>query len=175
MSATVQVDRNSGRSRGFGYVHFATSEAVEAALAMNGKEIDGRAVNIDKSAPRNQNTARENRAKTFGDKQSPPSNILFVGNVSFNVSEDQVWEAFCEHGDVKSVRLPTDRDSGRPKGYGYVEFSDIDSAKKAYSAMQGHEIDGRTLRLDFSNPRDNSGGGRGGFSGGRGGGRVSYH
>ena len=171
VSATVQVDRNSGRSRGFGYVHFTTSEAVEAALAMNGKEIDGRAVNIDKSTPRNQNAARENRANTFGDKQSPPSSVLFVGNLSFNVSEDQVWEAFSEHGDVKSVRLPTDRDSGRPKGFGYVEFSDIDSAKKAHSAMQGQDIDGRTLRLDFSQPRDNGGGG---FGGGRGGGRVSH-
>lgn len=174
VSATVQVDRNSGRSRGFGYVHFATSEAVEAAIAMNGKEIDGRAVNIDKSTPRNQSAARENRANTFGDKQSPPSSVLFVGNLSFNVSEDQVWEAFSEHGDVKSVRLPTDRDSGRPKGFGYVEFSDIDSAKKAHSSMQGQDIDGRTLRLDFSQPRDNSGGDRGGFGGGRGGGRVSH-
>jgi nucleolin len=175
VSATVQVDRNSGRSRGFGYVHFTTTEAVEAALLMNGKEVDGRAVNIDKSLPRNQSTARENRANTFGDKQSPPSAVLFVGNLSFNLGEDQLWEAFGEHGDIKSVRVPTDRESGRPKGFAYVEFSDVDTAKKAHEAMSGQELDGRSLRLDFSQPRDNSGGG--GFGGGRGGfggGRVSF-
>jgi nucleolin len=175
VSATVQVDRNSGRSRGFGYVHFTTTEAVEAALLMNGKEIDGRAVNIDKSLPRNQSTARENRANTFGDKQSPPSAVLFVGNLSFNLGEDQLWEAFGEHGDIKSVRVPTDRESGRPKGFAYVEFSDVDTAKKAHAAMSGQELDGRSLRLDFSQPRDNSGGG--GFGGGRGGfggGLVSF-
>jgi len=171
VSATVQVDRDSGRSRGFGYVHFATTEAVEAALLMNGKEIEGRAVNIDKSLPRNPNTAREKRAKTFGDNQSPPSAVLFVGNLSFNLGEDQLWETFGEHGDVKSVRVPTDRESGRPKGFAYVEFSDVESAKKAHGTLQGYEMDGRTLRLDFSQPRDNSGGDRGGFGGGRGGGR----
>lgn len=172
VSANVQVDRNSGRSRGFGYVHFATVEAVEAALLLNGKEIDGRAVNIDKSLPRNSNTARENRANTFGDTQSPPSTVLFVGNLSWNLGEDQLWEAFGEHGDIKSVRVPTDRESGRPKGFAYVEFSDVDTAKKAHAAMSGQELDGRVLRLDFSKPRDGAGagGGRGGF----GGGRVSY-
>lgn len=170
VSATVQVDRQTGRSRGFGYVHFATAEAVEAAIAMNGKEIEGRAVNIDKSTPRNPAAARENRASTFGDKQSPPSAVLFVGNLSFNLGEDQLWETFGEHGDVKSVRVPTDRESGRPKGFAYVEYSDVESAKKAHSALSGHEMDGRALRLDFSQPRDDSGGGRGGFGGGRGGG-----
>lgn len=171
VSATVQVDRETGRSRGFGYVHFQTAEAVEAALLMNGKEIEGRAVNIDKSLPRNQNAAREKRAKTFGDTQSPPSSVLFVGNLSFNVGENQLWETFGEHGDIKSVRVPTDRDSGRPKGFAYVEFSDIESAKKAHGSLQGYELDGRSFRLDFSQPRDSSGGDRGGFGGGRGGGR----
>lgn len=176
-SATVQVDRQTGRSRGFGYVHFATAEAVEAALAMNGKEIEGRAVNIDKSTPRNPAVARENRASTFGDKPSPASAVLFVGNLSFNAGEDQLWETFGEHGDVKSVRVPTDRESGRPKGFAYVEYSDIESAKKAHTALAGYELDGRSLRLDFSQPRDDSaprggfGGGRGGDRGGRGGGR----
>jgi len=143
---------------------------------MNGKEIEGRAVNIDKSLPRNPNTAREKRAKTFGDAPSPPSAVLFVGNLSFNLGEDQLWETFGEHGDVKSVRVPTDRDSGRPKGFAYVEFSDVESAKKAHGALQGREMDGRMVRLDFSQPRDSSGGDRGGFGGGRGGargGRVS--
>ncbi|KAG0695446.1 hypothetical protein DFH29DRAFT_266860 [Suillus ampliporus] len=173
VSAQVQTDRATGKSRGFGYVHFASADAVEKALEMNGKEIDGRPVNIDKSTPPDKNAVRENRAKSFGDTRSPASSVLFVGNLSFGVNEDQLWEVFGEHGDVKSVRVPTDRETGRPKGFAYVEFSALEAAKTAHGQLQGYELDGRSLRLDFSQPRDSAGGGgrgggRGGFDRGRG-------
>ncbi|KIK95448.1 hypothetical protein PAXRUDRAFT_11433 [Paxillus rubicundulus Ve08.2h10] len=167
-SAHVQMDRNTGRSRGFGHVHFKSADAVEKALAMNGKEIDGRAVNIDKSTPPDKRVASEKRAQAFGDAPSSPSTVLFVGNLSFGVNEDTLWETFGEHGDVKSVRVPTDRESGKPKGFAYVEFSNIEAAQKAHEALHGFELDGRSLRLDFSQPRDGAGG-RGGGQGGRGG------
>ncbi|KAG2344975.1 RNA-binding domain-containing protein [Suillus weaverae] len=166
VSAQVQTDRATGKSRGFGYVHFTSADAVEKALEMNGKEIDGRPVNIDKSTPPDKSAVRENRAKSFGDTQSPASNVLFVGNLSFGVNEDQLWEVFGEHGDVKSVRVPTDRESGRPKGFAYVEFSALEAAQTAHGQLQGYELDGRSLRLDYSQPRDNAGGGRGGGRGG---------
>lgn len=172
VSARVQMDRNTGKSRGFGFVEFKSTEAVEAAVAVSGqKEIDGRAVNIDKTAARQHNP--EKRAKAFGDSPSAPSTTLFVGNVSFQTTEDGLWEIFAEFGDIKSIRLPTERDSGRPKGFGYVEFTDIETAKKAYEGAQGKEVDGRNLRLDYSTPRGEGGGGgfggRGGGRGGRGG------
>ncbi|KIM20731.1 hypothetical protein M408DRAFT_55298, partial [Serendipita vermifera MAFF 305830] len=171
--ASVQMDRQSGKSRGFGYVTFSTSAAAAKAVKeMNGKEIDGRAVNVDLATPKAPNPA--GRAKVFGDTVSPESKVLFVGNVSFSATEDMLWEAFGEHGDVVSVRLPTDRDSGQMKGYGYVEFTDVAGAKKAYENLTGYEIGGRNIRLDYSQPRDNDGGGgggRGGFGGRGGGGR----
>ncbi|KAG2069990.1 RNA-binding domain-containing protein [Suillus decipiens] len=166
VSAQVQTDRATGKSRGFGYVHFTSADAVEKALQMNGKDIDGRPVNIDKSTPPDKTAVRENRAKSFGDTPSPVSSVLFVGNLSFGVNEDQLWEVFGEHGDVKSVRVPTDRESGRPKGFAYVEFSALEAAQAAYGQLQGYELDGRSLRLDYSQPRDNAGGGRGGGRGG---------
>lgn len=160
VSATVATDRNTGKSRGFGYVHFATADAVENALEMMGKEIDGRAINVDRSAPQDKAQGRENRAKAFGDATSPPSATLFIGNLSFNTTEDGVWSFFNDYG-VKSVRLPTDRETGRPKGFGYVEFEDVEGAKNAFEASKGAEIDGRSIRLDFSQPRDGPGGGGG--------------
>ena len=180
VSARVQTDRNTGKSRGFGFVEFATVEGANAAVAQNGtKEIDGRTLKIDKTQPKpaggQQHGSPDKRAKAFGDVQSPPSATLFVGNVSWNTSEDGLWGVFGDYGDVKSVRLPTDRDTGKPKGFGYVEFSDIEGAKKAFEALKGYDLDGRQLRLDFSTPKDNNGGGggrgggRGGFGGGRGG------
>lgn len=169
VSARVQMDRNTGKSRGFAYVTFATAEAVTAALALNGKEIDGRPVNIDKSVEKDPDTARQNRAKTFGDSQSPPSASIFVGNLSFAATEDELWEKFSEFGDVKGVRIPTDRDTGRPKGFAYVEFTDVEASKKAVEGLAGAEIGGRAIRLDFSQPRDSSFGGRDSGFGGRGG------
>ncbi|KAL5527026.1 hypothetical protein ACEPAG_5817 [Sanghuangporus baumii] len=142
VSARVQVDRNTGKSRGFGFVDFATVEGANAAVALNGtKEIDGRMVKLDKSSTKSRDP--EKRAKAFGDVPSEPSTVLFVGNVSFNTTEDGLWEIFSEYGEVKSVRLPTDRDSQRPKGFGYVEFVDIESSKKAYEGawVEGSEVE----------------------------------
>lgn len=169
-TARVQLDRQSGRSRGFGYVEFESHElAVKAMDQFAGKEIDGRPVRVDLSVPRAPNP--EKRAKSFGDQRSDPSNTLFIGNLSFNTNEDRVWEFFGEFGSVESVRVPTDRETGAPKGFGYVSFADVDTAKAAIDGAAGSELDGRVIRLDFSTPKDRQGGaprGRGGF-GGRGG------
>jgi nucleolin len=172
-SARVQLDRNTGKSRGFGYVTFATTEAVDAAISLSGtKEIDGRTLNLDKSTENGAN--KEKRAQAFGDVRSAPSKVLFVGNLSWSTVEDTLWDAFSEYGEVTSVRIPTDRESGKPKGYGYIEFGAVESAQKAITAMNGKDLDGRQIRLDFTQPRDTSdagrgrGRGRGGFDGGRG-------
>ncbi|KAM6495746.1 hypothetical protein JOM56_008452 [Amanita muscaria] len=170
VSANVQVDRNTGKSRGFGFVNFTTAEAAEKALTMNGQEIDGRPVNVDLSAEVDKSQAKEKRAKAFGDTTSPPSTTLFVGNLSFNTTEDAVW-TFFDNYSVKSVRLPTERETGRMKGFGYVEFEDVESAKKALEESKDAEIDGRSIRLDFSQPRDGPGGG-GRFDRGGGGGHF---
>lgn len=175
VSARVQMDRNTGKSRGFGFVEFATAEGANAAAKLNGsKEIDGRTVKIDKTQPKAAAASPDKRAKVFGDVQSPPTSTLFVGNISWNTTEDDLWGVFGDYGDVKSVRLPTDRESGKPKGFGYVEFSDVESAKKAMEALKGYDLDGRQLRLDFSTPKDNNGGGGGRGGGGRGGGRGGF-
>jgi len=173
VSARVQMDRQSGRSRGFGYVEFATAAEAQSALEKcQGMEIDGRAVKLDLSAPRQPNPTA--RAKQFGDVPGEPSPTLFVGNISWNTTEDMLWEHFGQFGEVSSVRVPTDRESGKPKGFGYVEYADVESAKKGFEGASGSEIDGRYIRLDYSQPRDASGGGGGGRGrGGDRGGRVS--
>ena len=168
--ATVQMDRQSGRSRGFGYVLFTTSEAAKKAVAeMQGQEIDGRPITVDFAPARTPNPAA--RARQFGDTTSDPSEVLFVGNVSWEASEDTLWETFAEYGDIVSVRMPRDPETDRIKGFGYVEFTDIETAKKAFEGAAGKEVCGRHLRLDFSQRRDGvsaGGGNRGRGRGGRG-------
>lgn len=148
---------------------------------MHETEIDGRSINVDFSHPKPDRSAgRQERASKYGDQEpSPESSTLFVANLSFEATNDIVAEEFGRHGSVSGVRLPTDMNSGAPKGFGYVEFPSIDEAKKVFAAMTGAAILGRPIRLDYSTPRpardgDSRGGrgGRGGFDrGGRGGGR----
>lgn len=180
----VISDRNTGKSRGFGYVEFTNAADAAAALkAMTGAEIDGRPVNIDLSTGRATGSDRadrpSDRAKSYGDSNNPPSDTLYVANVAFGANEDTLSEAFAQYGTINGVRLPTDPDTGNLRGFGYVQFGSIEEASEALKNMNGESIAGRPVRLDYSTPRQNSGGSprrggdRGGFNdrGGRGGGR----
>ncbi|KAG9686238.1 RNA-binding domain-containing protein, partial [Aureobasidium melanogenum] len=177
VSVRVITHADSGRSKGFSYVEFADVDAATQALnAKHGTDLDGRTLKCDFSTPRdNSNRSYDKnqvgaRANAFGDKQQgAPSTTLFVGNVSFNTTTDSLTGYFSEYGSINSIRLPTDRETGAPKGFGYVEFGSVEEAKAALEGLNGADVDGRNIRLDFAAPRDNNGGG-GGF-GGRGGGR----
>ena len=91
---------------------------------------------------------------------------LYVGNLSFNTSEAQLRELFAAHGEVTSASLVMDRETGRPRGFGFVEFSNDDHARAAMAALGGKNVDGRDLTVNEAKPREGGGGGRGGFGGG---------
>jgi RNA recognition motif-containing protein len=91
---------------------------------------------------------------------------LYVGNLPFSATEDEVRELFEEHGSVASVAIITDRDTGRPRGFGFVEMED--GGEAAIQALDGKEMGGRNLQVNEARPRENRGGGGGG-GGGRGG------
>lgn len=89
---------------------------------------------------------------------------LYVGNLPFSATETEVEDLFAQHGTVTSVALPTDRETGRPRGFGFVEMSDAD-ASKAMRALDGTQFGGRDLRVNEAKPReDNRGGGGGGYN-----------
>jgi cold-inducible RNA-binding protein len=88
---------------------------------------------------------------------------LYVGNMSYDTTETQIRELFAQVGEVSSVALITDRDSGRPKGFGFVEMSTDEFAKEAIKRFNGHMIDNRALTVNEARPREErSGGGFGG-------------
>lgn len=167
----VITDRETGRAKGFGYVEFANAaDAAKAQKEMHEYELDGRQLNVDFSTPRAKPDANGARANKYGDKRSPPSSTLFLGNVSFECSNESIQEVFQEYGNITRVSLPTDRDTGSLKGFGYVDFGSQEEATAALEALNGQDIGGRAIRIDYAQPREDNGGG-GGFGGGRGGGR----
>jgi RNA recognition motif-containing protein len=96
---------------------------------------------------------------------------IFVGNLSFGATEDTVRALFEAYGTVDRVNLVTDRDTGRARGFGFVEMSDSAEADKAIAGLNGRELDGRALNINEARPKEERGGGGGGYRGGGGGGR----
>merc|ERR1712000_359201 len=143
----------------------ASEADIEKALALHGTDFNGRFIKVD----RQQATTGIEQSKT-----------VFVGNLSWDVDEEQLKEFFADCGDVANVRIITDRETGQSKGFAYVEFGELDHADKA-TALHGTELNGRNLRINYEGTGDKrrggndrggrGGGGRGGFGdrGGRGG------
>jgi RNA recognition motif-containing protein len=113
---------------------------------------------------------------------------LYVGNLSYNTTSSDLEQMFSAHGSVQSAEVISDRDTGRSKGFGFVQMGSDDEAQAAIAAFNGQEVDGRALTVNEAKPREDrprggggggggygggggGGGGRGGFGGGGGGGR----
>ncbi|MFL7808710.1 MAG: RNA recognition motif domain-containing protein [Anaerolineae bacterium] len=102
---------------------------------------------------------------------------IYVGNLSYDTTQDQLQALFEAHGEVSSVNVITDRATGRPRGFAFVEMATEQAANAAIAALNGQEVDGRALTVNEAKPRESRGGdrGRGGSRGGnRGGGRDRW-
>ena len=109
---------------------------------------------------------------------------LYVGNLSFSTMEDDLQRLFSQVGSVESVAMVTDRDTGRSRGFAFVEMSSKSEGEAAITRFNGSELDGRSLTVNEAKPRENNGGGfgggsngggrSGGFGRGRGSGRSRY-
>ncbi|KAF4512426.1 hypothetical protein G6O67_001567 [Ophiocordyceps sinensis] len=119
----------------------SSSESAEATPASKKRKADGE---ID---------ATPKKAKT--DDAAEAASTLFVGSLSWGTDDGALWEAFKNFQGVVNARVVMDKLSGKSRGFGYVDFSDPAAATKAFDAMQGHELDGRTLNLDYANARSN--------------------
>ena len=100
-------------------------------------------------------------------------NKLYVGNLSYNIRDDDLQQAFAQYGSVSSAKVMMDRDTGRSKGFGFVEMGSDPEAQAAINGMNGQALDGRAIVVNEARPREERpggfGGSRGGFGGGGGG------
>jgi len=101
---------------------------------------------------------------------------LYVGNLSFNVDDSALEQIFSEHGTVEAAKVIMDRETGRSRGFGFVEMSSQEEAQAAIAALDGNDCEGRDMKVNEAKPRPEGGGGgggrggRGGYGGGGGGG-----
>jgi len=142
---------DSGRHKGIAFLRFADEGSVRTALAKDGSDLKGRWVRV------------QLRKKPIRSEKPEGCTTLFVGNIAWSASERLLFDIFAECGEVTSVRLMRD-DSGRSRGYGWVDFADEESLDRAMESMSGVEIEGREVRLDYgkarsfrSGPRDDAG------------------
>ncbi|KAG2171278.1 hypothetical protein INT43_002900 [Umbelopsis isabellina] len=153
------------KNQGFAFIDFANQEAVTAALAKSESDLNGRAILI-KDSKNYEKTGRPKREAVdedgtvvaggkAGDKmikkqKNPPSPSVFVGNLSFSATREAIKEQFEPCGRIRKVRLATFEDSGKCKGFAYIDFFDVESATKALRAPDKHTMDGRKLRLEYA-------------------------
>ena len=94
---------------------------------------------------------------------------LYVGNLTYGVTDSTLEQMFAPHGTVQSAQVIMDRDTGRSKGFGFVEMGSDQEAQAAIAALNGQQVDGRSLTVNEARPREERGGSRGGSGGSRGG------
>ncbi len=149
-------------------IEYSNKDACEACMKLNGEDFNGRWLSIKYSTPKPINAPREASEKPEG------CTTVFVGNLSWQIDEASLREAFASCGEIIDVRFAEDRETGEFRGYGHIEFAESSSTEAAV-AMAGTDIMGRACRVDYAaDKRKNNGfgGGGGRFGGGGGGGKF---
>lgn len=95
---------------------------------------------------------------------------IYVGNLAYGIGDSDLEQMFASHGTVQSAQVIMDRETGRSKGFGFVEMGSDQEAQAAIAALNGKEVEGRNLTVNEARPKESGGGGRGGYGGGGGGG-----
>jgi RNA recognition motif-containing protein len=90
---------------------------------------------------------------------------MYVGNLSFQTTSQDLQDVFAQHGEVTDVHVPTDRESGRPRGFAFVTMGSKEGMESAIKSLDGTDLDGRTIKVNEARPREDRGGGGGGGRG----------
>ena len=138
----------------FGYVEFTSTEAAAKAISLyNMQNFEGRRISVQFSQPRH--AKRGPRESPYGPLRQdraphPPTKTLFIGNMSFDMSDRDLNSLFREVKNVVDVRVAIDRRTGQPRGFAHADFTDIESSEQALQELRGKMVCGRALRVDFS-------------------------
>jgi nucleolin len=150
---TVVTDRETGSSRGFAFATFLNPDDAQRAIEqMDGIEIDGRELRVNLSRPKGAAAAPRGGAGGYGGG-AVDSCKLFVGNLGWETSSDDLMSTFAQYGEVVEAKVISDRETGNSRGFGFVTFSSSSSADQAVQQLDGSEMDGREIRVNISQPK----------------------
>ena len=119
---------------------------------LNRSQFEGRMLTVQYSARKDQGLVARDRNKLRDETTSPPSRTLYIGNMSFDLSDQDLSQLFSGIKNVLDVRVAIDRRTGQPRGFAHADFSDVESAENAFSKLNNKEVGGRRLRCDYSAP-----------------------
>ena len=159
----LPTERGTSRPRGFGFVTLSTRDAAEKAISkMDQAQLDGRTIRVNESRPKGERRGGMGPGGAGSFNAAGKEEVkLYVGNLSFDTPEQEIRSMFEEFGTVSDCFMPTDRDTGKVRGFCFVTMPAAD-AEVACGKLNGRELDGRPLRVNEAQPRGGAGGGRGG-------------
>lgn len=162
----IPVERNTSRPRGFGFVTLKTRSAAEDAISkMDQSQLDGRTIRVNESRPKGSRPLGPGGAGGFNTSGRDEVK-LYVGNLAFESTQESVKSIFEQYGTVSDCFMPTDRDTGKVRGFCFVTMP-ASQAEQACQKLNGYELDGRALRVNEAQPKGGGGGGGGrGYGGG---------
>jgi len=153
-------DKNTNKPRGFGFVTFARrTDAEEAISKMDGAQLDQRTIRVNESRPRGEGPPGNSRSGALGPGGRSGFNLgnrpevkLYVGNLAFESTEQSVRAFFEQYGTVTDCFLPSDRDTGKPRGFAFVTMPAAE-AENACAKTNGADLDGRNIRVNEAQPK----------------------
>jgi len=154
--AKIVFDKETGQSRGYGFVAFSDSkEAAAAIVHFDGHEWSGRTLSVSPARPKNSNPRPRNRHK--GDSFASPPGVkeLFITGLSENYSSNDLRELLGKHGHVLKAKVIFDRETNRSRGFGFVQMSNEAENQEAIAALDGVEINASRLSVSEARPRTN--------------------
>ena len=167
----LPMEHGTNRPRGFGFVTLAGRPAAEEAIAkMDQAQLDSRTIRVNESRPRGEGPGGAGPGGRGGFNASGAAEVkLYVGNLSFDTSQESIRSQFEKYGEVTDCFLPTDKETGKVRGFAFVSMGSAD-AEKACNEMNGCEVDGRELKVNEAQPKGmgRPRGGGGGYGGGGG-------
>jgi nucleolin len=123
-------------------------KSMDKVIAERGKEFMGRILEIQRA--KGKATPQDNGKENVNGSKS---NTLFIGSLNFKTTESTLRSVFEKYGTVTEIRIAKDKHTHRPKGFAHLEYATFDETKKAAAALNGHEVDGRNIKVDISVPR----------------------
>lgn len=150
--ARVNLPTRGTKNRGFAYVDFQNEEQLKDALTLSEAELNGRKVLIKNSKSYEGRPAKAEGATSTLSK-NPPSRILFVGNLFFDTTQDLLQDHFKHCGEIVKIRMATFEDSGKCKGFAFIDFKDVEGPTAALKDRACKRLVGRPLRLEFGEDR----------------------